>query len=340
MPGNWQTQGYGVPLYSNIPYPFQKDPPRVMGEPPRNFTNYAQRNPVGSYRRTFTVPELSGRAGRSSCSSTASTRPSTCGSTASRSATARDSRTPAVFNITPYLRRRRELLAVEVYRYCDGSYLEDQDFWRLSGIFRDVFLWSAADLHVRDFFVHTELDDDYRDATLRRRRGRGTTSPTRTIARRWRLEICSTATGNTVAATASDDPRQRGGEPAQRRIARPCRSMNPAKWTAEDAQPLHSWSSTLKDAGGQDRSKSRSHNVGFRKVEIRDGQLLVNGQPIYHQGRQSPRARPGHRPRRLGRVDDPRHPADEAVQHQRRPHLATIPTTRSGTTCATGTACT
>ena len=80
------------------------------------------------------------------------------------------SRTPAEFDITDYLKPGENMLAAEVYRYCDGCYLEDQDFWRLSGIFRDVYLWSAGDLHIRDFFVHTDLDDNYQDADAERRR--------------------------------------------------------------------------------------------------------------------------------------------------------------------------
>lgn len=165
VPSNWQLHGYGVPLYSNIPYPFKADPPKVMGDPPQNFTNFKQRNPVGCYRRTFEIPAnwsdrqiflqfdgvdsafyvwINGR----------------------QVGYSQDSRTAALFNITTYLQPGKNLFAVEVYRYCDGSYLEDQDFWRLSGIFRDVFLWSAAELHLRDFFVHTDLDANYRDAEL------------------------------------------------------------------------------------------------------------------------------------------------------------------------------
>ena len=77
-----------------------------------------------------------------------------------------DSRTPAVFNITKYVQPGTNDIAVEVYRYSDGSYLEDQDYWRLSGIFRDVFLWSTANQHLHDLFVHTELDGEYRHASL------------------------------------------------------------------------------------------------------------------------------------------------------------------------------
>ena len=77
-----------------------------------------------------------------------------------------DSRLPAEFDVTPYLLPGENLLAVRVYRWSDGSWLEDQDFWRLSGIFRDVYLWSAPPVHIRDYAVRTEFDRDYRDAVL------------------------------------------------------------------------------------------------------------------------------------------------------------------------------
>ena len=77
----------------------------------------------------------------------------------------KDSRTPVEFDITPYLKPGENLLAVEIFRWCDGSYLEDQDFWRMSGIFRDVYLWSPPNVHIRDFEVKTDLDAQYRDAS-------------------------------------------------------------------------------------------------------------------------------------------------------------------------------
>ncbi len=94
------------------------------------------------------------------------TRPSSCGSTARKSAYSVNSRNAAEFDLTQYLKPGKNLLAVEVYRYSAGSYLEDQDMWRLSGIFRNVTLWSAPQVHIRDFSVKTDLDAQYKDATL------------------------------------------------------------------------------------------------------------------------------------------------------------------------------
>jgi beta-galactosidase len=165
VPGNWQLHGYGVPLYTNITYPFAVNPPKVTDEPPAEYTNYKWRNQIGSYRTTFTVPAgwekrqtfivfdgvdsafylwLNGQ----------------------KVGYSEDSRTPAEFDITKYLKKGENTLAAEVYQYSDGSYLEDQDFYRLSGIFRDVYLYSAPAVHIRDYFVKTDLDEKYADAQL------------------------------------------------------------------------------------------------------------------------------------------------------------------------------
>ena len=166
VPGNWQRQGYDTPLYTNITYPFKADPPRVMGEPPPEYTNFNARNPVGSYRREFTVPDAwKGRQVFLQFDGVDSAF--YLWINGRQVGYSEDSRTPAVFNITRFLQDGANVLAAEVYRYSDGSYLEDQDFFRLSGIYRNVYLWSAADLHIRDFFVHAELDEPCRDGALR-----------------------------------------------------------------------------------------------------------------------------------------------------------------------------
>jgi beta-galactosidase len=155
VPANWQLQGYGIPIYLNHPYPFEKNPPFIQH-------NY---NPVGSYRTTFLVPvKWKGRevflhfAGVESAFYV--------WVNGVKVGYSQGSRLPAEFDITGYLRPGENVLAVEVYRWSDGSYLECQDFWRLSGIFRDVFLFSTPKVHIRDFEVRTDLDESYQDADL------------------------------------------------------------------------------------------------------------------------------------------------------------------------------
>ena len=278
VPSNWQMKGYGVPLYSNIPYPFKKDPPRVMGEPPKEFTSYSQRNPVGSYRRTFTVPESwVGRQVFLQFDGVDSAF--YLWINGKEVGYSQGSRTPALFNITDYLAPSSNEIAVEVYRYCDGSYLEDQDFWRLSGIFRNVYLWSAADLHLRDFFFHADLDDEYRDAKV--------TVDLAVMNYSDQPRKCSVETaivtvdGKTIAEFAPAKLTVPAGVVTQRTPA-PVIVKNPAKWTAETPN-LYKLVLTLKDETGKTVAVT-SHNVGFRKVEIRDGQLLVNGQAIDIKG--------------------------------------------------------
>jgi len=277
VPSNWQCQGYGTPLYTNITYPFKADPPRVMGEPPADYTNFKDRNPVGSYRRTFQVPsDWKGRQVFLQFDGVDSAfyvwingRQVGC---------SQDSRTPAVFNVTRYLQQGENVLAVEVYRYSDGSYLEDQDFWRLSGIYRHVYLWSTADLHLRDFFVHAELDDQYRDAQLR------VEVEVKNFAERPQAFTVEAelldASGKTVFQGLAANGDAAAGVAAAVTLNQPV--ANPAKWSAEQPN-LYRLLLTLKDAGGK-VVEVTTCNVGFRRVEIKDRVLLVNGQRVYLKG--------------------------------------------------------
>ncbi len=272
VPANVEIHGYGIPIYVNVPYPWSKpwQPPFVPEDDPNNTVN--------SYRRTFTVPrEWSGRrvlltfdGVNSFCQVWVNGQPVGLG---------KDSRTPLEFDITPFLVPGENLLAVENFRWCDGSYLEDQDFWRLSGIFRDVYLWSPPEAHIRDFEVKTDLDAQYRDATLSV--SMAITNYMRS-PKACRLEATLLdADGRQV--TALGGPREcrveAGGETS---ATIPARVPNPLKWTAETPH-LYKLLLTLKD----DRNRALEVipvNVGFRKVEIKDGNLLVNGQRILIKG--------------------------------------------------------
>ena len=145
VPGEWQMQGYGIPIYTNWTMPFKKDQPRVMSDPPENYYTYVNRNPVGQYVTTFRVDGPT--AGKTYYLHFAGVESAMYvwvnGQLAGYS---QNSMSPAEFNVTPYVRAGENKLAVEVYSYCDGSYLEDQDMWRLSGIFRSVDLWTRPDV--------------------------------------------------------------------------------------------------------------------------------------------------------------------------------------------------
>ena len=156
VPSNWQMFGYDKPIYVNIRYPFHADPPKV----PHDW------NPTGLYRRTFNIPEdwrgrqifLVFEGVDSAFYVWVNGEPV---------GYSQDSRLPAEFNITEYVKPGENLIAVEVLRWSDGSYLEDQDMWRLSGIHRDVYLYCTPNIHIRDFFVRTFFDRNYQDAVLK-----------------------------------------------------------------------------------------------------------------------------------------------------------------------------
>ena len=276
VPLSWQMAGYGVPLYTNVRYPFKADPPRVMGEPPKEFTNYAQRNPVGSYRRNFTVP-ANWKNRQTFIQFDGVDSAFYVWVNGQKVGYSQDSRTPALFNISKYLQAGQNVLAVEVYRYSDGSYLEDQDMWRLSGIFRDVTLWSTDNLHIRDFFAHPDLDANFQNgvfsAEVAVHNFAGAPARGRVDA-----EILNSA-GKTVfsqslplsAAANADSVLKFAGNVA-----------NPAKWSAEQPN-LYRLVLTLKDSAGK-TIEATSARIGFRHVEIKNGQLQVNGRPIYIKG--------------------------------------------------------
>jgi len=152
---NWQMKGYDVPIYVNISYPYKKDPPFIQHD----------WNPVGSYKRSFKVPsdwknkEVFLHFGAVSSAFYVWVNEQLVGYS-------EDSKVPAEFNITKYLRGGNNSVAVEVYRWCDGSYLEDQDFWRLSGIQRTVFLHARPKTFIADFFAVGDLENNYNDGLL------------------------------------------------------------------------------------------------------------------------------------------------------------------------------
>lgn len=277
VPSNWEFQGYGTPIFLNIIYPFKRDAPRVTEEPPKDWTTYEERNPVGSYRRTFTVPAswskretfLVLRGVNSACYVWVNGH---------KVGYSEDSRLPAEFNVTKYVRPGENILAVEVYRFSDGSYLEDQDFWRLSGIFRDVELVSRASVHVRDFYARTELDSEYHDARL------GLNVKVRNAG----------ASDERVSLEAKliDDRGAGVGRPIVVKPAAPAGGeisldltravTNPKKWSAEEPN-LYTLVITLKDARGR-TLESIPWRLGFRSSEIKKGQILVNGHPVVIKG--------------------------------------------------------
>ena len=281
VPSNLEMKGYGTPIYTNVTYPFHRDAPRVTGEPERGWTTFLERNPVASYRRTFRVPsDWEGRRTFVVFNGVASAfRLWVNGREVGYS---EDSRTPAEFDLTPYLHSGDNSLAVSVWRYSDGAYLEDQDFWRLSGIFRDVYLWSAAQLDIRDFELKASLSDDMRKGVLSvSTNTRDLSGKTQNYGIELRLlpaharstfrPIAKLSLSGTAPADGSDHQ-------ATARVE----GLDIQPWTAETPN-LYTALLTLRDAAGHEVAHYAT-KIGFRRVEIRDGQMLVNGRPVLIKG--------------------------------------------------------
>jgi beta-galactosidase len=272
VPSNWEMQGYGIPIYLNVQYPFWPvDPPRVPHDD----------NPVGSYRTTFTVPE-----------SWQDRQVFVCFDgvmsafylwiNGEKVGYSQDSMSPAEFNITRYLRPGENVLAAEVYRWCDGSYLEDQDMWRMSGIYRDVFLYATPAVHMRDVFVRGALDDQYRDGALHvmaKIRNYGESA-----AGAHTLDVALVDQSGTAIEVKPGLQGQVGAlaPGGESQLDLRASVPSPRKWSAETPH-LYTALLTLKDAKGRVVEVERC-DFGFRTVEVIDGQLLINGVSVKLKG--------------------------------------------------------
>ena len=279
VPSNWQVLGYGTPFYRNNGYTFQRDFPHVMSEPPRDWTAYQERDPVGSYRRDFDLPrDFDGR--RIFVTFDGVDSAFYLWINGEKVGYSVNSRNAAEFDITSYVKPGHNMIAAEVYCYSSGSFLEDQDMWRLSGIFRNVTLWSAPQVHIRDFFIKTDLDSQYKDATLevtakiRNYNDKPSEGPLKFIAR---LADKTGTISDTLQADAAV-PALKPGE--ETNVTVRIQVPNPDKWTAETPNLY----TVLLSVTGAKPAELLSSRVGFRKVEIKGRLFLVNGTPIKLKG--------------------------------------------------------
>ncbi|MFY7899644.1 MAG: glycoside hydrolase family 2 TIM barrel-domain containing protein [Chitinophagaceae bacterium] len=266
VPSNWELQGFGLPIYTNIIYPFPKNPPFVGDD-----------NPVGTYRKEFTVPaEWKGKQIILHFGSI--TGCAFIYVNGKKLGVNKASKLAAEFNITPYLKEGTNLLAVQVFRWHDGSYLEDQDFWRLTGIERDVFVYALPTLSLWDFSIQSTLDDQYKNglfnASIVLRKFKGNTIKDAKVL----VELFN-AKGDVVfsnqknIATNNDSLVQVSFETTINNIQ---------QWSAETPN-LYNCVITLQNAAGAVIQATAS-KIGFRKIEIKNAQLLVNGKKIMVHG--------------------------------------------------------
>lgn len=295
VPANWEVNGYGTPIYVSAGYPFKIDPPRVMGEPKVDYTTYKERNPVGQYRRSFQLPAGWEARGQTFLRFEGVMSAFYVWINGERVGYSQGSMEPSEFNITNYLHAGENQIALEVYRYSDGSYLEDQDFWRFGGIHRSIHLLHTPDIRIRDYAVRTlPVSTDYQDFILqidpqfsvyRGMTGKGTTLQ----------GVLKDASGREIATLKGDvedilDLEHKAGrmnewypQRGPRKLGRMSATIkSPKRWTAETPY-LYKLHLTLLTAEGE-VIEQVEQAVGFRSVEIRNGQLLVNGAPVRFRG--------------------------------------------------------
>ncbi len=262
VPGMWQAQGYDQARYNNATYPFPANRPLI-----RHSTN-----PVGHYRRDFEVPaswsghDIILHIGAAGAAYYVWVNGQQVGY-------AEDSKLPSEFDVTPHLRvGQSNVIAIQVFRWADGSYLEDQDFWRVSGIEREVYLAAVPRTRVRDIFVRAGLDDRYRDGTLA-----------------VELDVARTAQPARARITLLDGKRtvltQEAAVPAggDARLVTLMASVPAVRhWSAETPN-LYTLLVELRDADGAVLQVT-PHRIGFRTVEMKDGQVMVNGRPVMIRG--------------------------------------------------------
>ena len=274
VPGNWELQGFGTPIYVNQPYEFCSpgyEPYWDKPEPP--FVPKVW-NPTGTYRREFTLPNdwndkeifLSADGVRGAAFYYLNGK---------FIGMSKDAKTPARFNVSAIARKGKNIIAIQVHRFSDANYLECQDFWRISGIEREIYLYAQPQIHLTDFKVESPLNDSYRDGILKVKvkltNESGQNTP---IVVGYRL---LDSKDRQIAQSST----QITGDQTEVEFT-PKTINEPLKWTAETPN-LYTLVISLKRTNG-DVIEATSCKVGFRTVEIKNKQLLVNGQPILVKG--------------------------------------------------------
>jgi len=281
VPGNWELQGFGTPIYTNITYPFKRDPPRVTSEPDKSFTSFRERNPVGSYSTTFTIPQSwSNKQVFINFGGVLSAM--YVWVNGQKVGYSENSMSPAEFDITKFIRTGENKLAVEVYRWCDGSYLEDQDMWRLSGIFRDVDLIARPQTFIGDFFVKAVPDNTFDNANISIR----VTIDNRATLNVSGLHVDAEITGFSISDDVVDISVNNRFEAVEekKQASLEMRSVikHPKLWSAETPDLYH-LTLKLRNKKNEIVDKAECY-FGVRKIEVRGDVFYVNGKAVKLKG--------------------------------------------------------
>lgn len=268
VPGNWEIEGYGYPIYLDERFPFTTTWPDAP-------TDY---NPIGSYRKPFTLPKdwknkqvfLHVGAAKSSLDVWVNGK---------KVGFSQGAKTPAEFDLTPYLKAGENLLAFQIRRWTDASYLESQDMLRISGIERDVYLFATEKQHIFDFHAKPELSKDFKQAKFSLDVDLNNYSNKKKIKQ---LEYKLLDPRNGLKPIISARQEIALSANGQSKSSFDAKFNNPALWSAE-APNLYTLVINLKDENG-DILESIKDDIGFRHIEIKNAQLLVNGKAIYIKG--------------------------------------------------------
>lgn len=277
VPSNWEMLGYGTPIYTNVVYPFKNNPPFI--QPQKGFTNEIEVNPVGSYRRDFTIPQnwgnkqvfihfdgVSGgiyvwvngkKVGYSEGANNA-----------------------AEFDITEYIKPGSNTVAAEVYKWTDASYVEDQDMFRLGGIHKDVYLFATPKVHVQDYFLQSVFEgDDYSSAVFKI--DATVTNYDKAVSGVHTVVVDLLSPSGQPAATLTQAISPLGGG-KEYAFSKQVSIHSPQLWSAETPN-LYTAILTVKDANGQ-VTEATSSKFGFRKIEIKNKRVYINNEQVFFKG--------------------------------------------------------
>ncbi|MGQ8336975.1 glycoside hydrolase family 2 TIM barrel-domain containing protein [Sunxiuqinia sp. A32] len=276
VPSNWEMHGYGTPIYTNITYPFLNKPSLIR--PQKGYTNEKEPNPVGSYRRNFNIPE--GWDGKevflhfdgvySGLSVWVNGK---------KVGYSQGANNDAEFNITDFVKTGENMIAAEVIRWSDGSYLEDQDMFRLSGIHRDVFLYATPKLHVRDYHLKNEFTNDNYESALFKVDASVKNLGSK-INKANTLEVTLLDPAGNEVVTLEQKVNDLNKE--EKVFQLQAQVENPMLWSAENPN-LYSVIVSLKDENGAE-TEAMSSKFGFRNVEIKNKRLYINNEQVFLKG--------------------------------------------------------
>lgn len=277
VPSNWEMLGYGTPIYTNITYPFKNNPPLI--QPQKGYTNGTEVNPVGSYRREFTIP--AGWDGKEIILHFNGVYSGIyVWVNGQKVGYSEGANNDAEFNITKYAKTGTNTIAAEVYRFTDASYIEDQDMFRLSGIHRDVYVYATPKVHVRDYFLKSEFNgNDFSAATFKTAlsvRNYGNNTEKAAIAEVSLLD----PSGKVVAALTQPITQLKGK--TEQKYDLQAKVDKPLLWSAENPH-LYTAIVTLKDSEGK-VTEAMSSKFGFRKIKIKNRRVYINNKAVFFKG--------------------------------------------------------